>query len=48
VIFTSVKDTPREEFPYPLNKRLGVPTDCLDIAEKRNHVSTGVQNLYHA
>jgi len=27
--------TPREESPYPLNKRLGGPTACLDISEKR-------------
>ena len=27
--------TPREESIYPLNKRLGGPTACLDISEKR-------------
>jgi len=26
---------PREEFPYPLNKRQGRPTACLNISEKR-------------
>jgi len=27
--------TPREETLYPLNKRQGGPTACLDILEKR-------------
>jgi len=27
--------TTREESPYPLNKRLGGPTACLDISKKR-------------
>jgi hypothetical protein len=40
---------PREESLYPLNKKLGGPTACLDISEKKkSHVSTGVLNLYLA
>jgi len=38
---------PQGRILYPLSKRLGGPTACLDIREE-SHVSTGVQNLYLA